>query len=205
MGSMTSLLVTDPVQEFVEQELWQSCKVKQKLVDDVALTRMVQTVAEACVAVYRQGGKTLIAGNGGSASDAQHMAAELSGRFHIDRPGLPSLSLTANVTTLTAIGNDYGYDQIFSRQLQADGVKGDLFFGISTSGNSKNILRALQVCREKGITSVGLTGKSGGRMVDLCDYCIQVPSSSTPRIQECHILILHTICGVVEASLFGQL
>jgi D-sedoheptulose 7-phosphate isomerase len=202
---MTSVLVTDPVQQFVEKELWDSYSVKQRLVEDVALMQMVQSVAAACVKVYRKGGKTLIAGNGGSASDAQHMAAELSGRFNFERPGLPSLALSSNVTAITAIGNDYGYDQVFSRQLQADGVKGDLFIGISTSGNSQNILRALEVCRTKGIIAVGLTGQGGGQMLDLCDYCIQVPSKSTPRIQECHISILHTICGVVEASLFDRL
>ena len=125
-------------------------------------------------------------------------------RFYFDRPGIPSIALTTDTSILTAIGNDYGYEKIFARQLEANGVKGDLFIGISTSGNSKNILEALKVCKNKGIFSVGLSGESGGAMQELCDICIKVPSNTTPRIQESHILIGHILCAIVEEQLFGK-
>lgn len=191
------------VRQLIDEQLKQSYEVKKKLVEDTQIKTEIQEVAEKCVEVYRRGNKTLIAGNGGSASDSQHMAAELSGRFNFDRPGLPSIALTANTSALTAIGNDYGYDKVFSRQLQADGAEGDMFIGLSTSGNSLNILKAIEECKKKGIVTVGLTGASGHKMADVCDYCIMVPSKSTARIQEGHILIIHLICAVVEESLFG--
>ncbi len=188
---------------FIEENLKQSYEVKKKLLEDTQIKTEIQEVAERCVAVYRRGNKTLIAGNGGSASDSQHMAGELSGRFNFDRPGIPSIALTTNTSALTAIGNDYGYDKIFSRQVQADGVEGDMFIGLSTSGNSLNILKAIEECQKKGIITVGLTGASGYKLAEVCDNCIMVPSESTPRIQEAHILIIHLICAVVEESLFG--
>ena len=188
----------------IQSEVQESCKVKQQLLDDNKTISTIYQVAQKCVEVYARGNKTLVAGNGGSASDALHMAAELSGRFCMDRPGIPAIALSANISTVTAIGNDYGYESIFSRQVQANGVVGDLFIGISTSGKSENILRAVEACKEKGIISVGLTGMSGGKMAKACDYCITVPSQSTARIQECHILIVHIICGVVEQALFGE-
>jgi len=191
------------VRQLIDEQLKQSYEVKKKLLEDTKIKTEIQEVAEKCVEVYRRGNKTLIAGNGGSASDSQHMAAELSGRFNFDRPGLPSVALTANTSALTAIGNDYGYDKVFSRQLQADGAEGDMFIGLSTSGNSLNILKAIEECKKKGIVTVGLTGASGHKMAEVCDYCIMVPSKSTARIQECHILIIHLICAVVEESLFG--
>lgn len=192
------------VQYLIQQQLRESYEIKQKLLEDAQTIAMTEKVAQKCIDTYRQGNKTLIAGNGGSAGDAQHMAAELSGRFNFERPGIPAISLTANTSTLTAIANDYGYEHIFSRQVQADGVSGDLFFGISTSGRSPNILKAVETCQRKGIASVGLTGMSGNALAEICDYCIMVPSCSTPRIQECHILIIHIICSVVEESLFGK-
>lgn len=191
------------INSYIEEHLRQSCDVKKKLLEDTKIKAAIQEIAEKCVAVYRRGNKTLIAGNGGSASDSQHMAAELSGRFNFDRPGLPSIALTTNTSTLTAIGNDYGYDRVFSRQVQADGVAGDMFLGLSTSGNSLNILKAVEECQKKEITTVGLTGASGYKLAEVCDHCIMVPSTSTPRIQEAHILIIHLICAVVEESLFG--
>jgi D-sedoheptulose 7-phosphate isomerase len=192
------------MQQFINDQIRESYEVKKRFLEDSTLTILVKEVAKECVRVYSRGHKTLIAGNGGSASDAQHMAAELSGRFNFDRPGLPSISLTSNTATLTAISNDYGYDKIFSRQVQANGVKGDMFIAISTSGNSINILKAIEECHKLGIISVGLTGHTGGSMAEACDYCIQVPSDKTPYIQECHILLLHIICAVVEESLFGS-
>jgi D-sedoheptulose 7-phosphate isomerase len=192
------------IQEFIDEQLKQSYEVKKRLLEDTQLTTLIKEVAQKCVEVYKRGNKTLIAGNGGSAGDAQHMAAELSGRFNFDRPGIPSIALTTNTSALTAIGNDYGYENVFSRQVQSDGVKGDLFLGISTSGNSINILKAIEECKKKEIITVGLTGASGQKMDEICDYCIRVPSENTARIQECHILIIHTICSVVEESLFGK-
>lgn len=142
------------------------------------------------------------AGNGGSAADAQHLAGEMVSRFLFDRPGLPSIALTTDTSILTAIGNDYGYERLFARQVEAQGEAGDVFIGISTSGNSRNLVEALQSCREKGITTVALTGKKACKM-DEWDIVIKVPSEETPRIQECQTLIGHILCGIVEEELFG--
>lgn len=130
----------------------------------------------------------MLAGNGGSAADAQHLAGEFVSRFYFDRPGVASIALTTDTSIPTAVGNDYGYEKVFARQIRAQAVKGDVFIGISTSGNSLNILEALKICKEKSVLSVGLTGESGGKMAELCDYCIKVPSNQMPRIQESHIL-----------------
>jgi D-sedoheptulose 7-phosphate isomerase len=159
--------------------------------------QVVTVVARSMAA----GGRLLVCGNGGSAADAQHIAAELTGRFFRDRKPLPALALHGNTSSLTAIGNDYGYDEVFAREVGAHGRRGDVLLAISTSGNSRNILRAIEEAREKRIAVIGLTGESGGKMRDLCDVCLCVPSSSTPRIQECHILIGHTICELLEQIL----
>ena len=197
MVSMSKAAITGAIEE--------SISVKKKILEDMELVNTINQVADACVAAYRQGNRVLLAGNGGSAADAQHLAAEFVGRYAFDRPGLPSLAFTTDTSMLTAIGNDYGFDQIFCRQLEANGSKGDVFIGISTSGNSPNVNAALKKSREMDITTVGLTGQSGGGMSSLCDYCIQVPSMSTPRIQESHIMLGHIICGLVEEALFGGL
>ena len=147
----------------------------------------------------------LFAGNGGSAADAQHLAGELVSRFGFDRPGIPAIALTTDTSILTAIGNDYGFERLFERQLQAQGVSGDVFVGISTSGNSGNVIRALQYARQAGIRTIGLTGAGGGKMKEWCDLCIEVPSVETPRIQEVHILIGHILCCITEEKLFGTL
>ena len=147
------------------------------------------------------GGTLLACGNGGSAADAQHITAELTGRFFRDRKPLRALALHANTSSLTAIGNDYGYDEVFAREVGAHGREGDILLAISTSGNSRNVLRAIDVAREKRMVVIGLTGEQGGKMRDLCDVCLRVPSSSTPRIQECHILLGHTICELLEQIL----
>jgi len=144
-----------------------------------------------------------LAGNGGSAADAQHIAAELVSRFHYERPGLAAFALTTDTSALTAIGNDYGYDRIFARQLNAVGAEGDVFIALSTSGRSPNILRGLEEARCKKITAVGLTGSSGGDMPPLCDYCVHVPAVETARIQEGHILLGHILCGLIECELFS--
>jgi len=181
-----------------------SLAVKQRILEDPALPELVANMGSMLVARYRAGNKLLVAGNGGSAADAQHIAAEFVSRFNFDRPALPALALTTDTSILTAVGNDYGYEQLFRRQIEANAVAGDVFLAISTSGNSANILRALEVCRDKGVTSFGLTGESGGEMRELCDYCICVPSNDTPRIQEAHILIGHTFCAMVELALFEK-
>ena len=159
--------------------------------------RVVTVMARSMAA----GGVLLACGNGGSAADAQHIAAELTGRFFRDRRPLRALPLHGNTSSLTAIGNDYGYDQVFAREVGAHGREGDVLLAISTSGNSPNILRAIEAARDKRMSVIGLTGESGGKIGDLCDLCLRVPSTSTPRIQECHILIGHTICELLERIL----
>ena len=185
-------------------QIGKSISIKKMILDDKKMISLIENIGKQIIVAYQFGNKTLIAGNGGSAADAQHLAGEFVSKFYFDRPGLSSIALTTDTSILTAVGNDYGYDQIFARQIQANGAKGDVFIGISTSGDSRNILEALKACRDKGITTVGMTGETGGAMDELCDYCIKVPSQETPRIQESHILIGHVICSIVEESLFGK-
>ncbi len=193
-----------PDLNYVLGEFQASISVKQRLLDDADTMQQITDVGHLLIDRYQGGNKLLIAGNGGSAADAQHIAAEFVSRFNFDRPGLPALALTTDTSILTAVGNDYGYDQLFRRQLEANGNRGDVFLGISTSGNSANVLEALRVCSDKGITSIGLTGAAGGSMRELCDHCICVPSNDTPRIQEAHIVIGHTLCAMVELALFDK-
>ena len=190
------------MEQLIIEELEESYQLKKKMLEDKHLITLVKDVAQKCIEVYRGGNKILIAGNGGSAGDAQHIAAELSGKLNFDRPGIPAIALSTNTSALTAISNDYGYENVFRRLLQAYGVKGDLFIGISTSGNSMNIIHTLEECRKLGITSVGFTGISGGKIKEISEYCILVPSRNTQRIQECHILIGHIICSLIEKYLF---
>ena len=190
--------------KYIKNQVQKSIDVKQKLLNNTELMNLIKEVALKCVSVYKNGNKTLIAGNGGSAADAQHIAGEFVSRFYFDRPGLASIALTTDTSIITAIGNDYGYEKLFSRQVQANGVKGDIFIGISTSGNSENVVEALKECKKNGIFTVGLTGEKGGAMAEMCDYCIKVPSNETPRVQEAHILIGHIICAIVEESIFGK-
>lgn len=192
------------INEYIENQVKKSIDVKQQFLNDTELMNLIKEVSFKIVEAYKNGNKTLIAGNGGSAADAQHIAGEFVSRFYFDRPGLASIALTTDTSIITAIGNDYGYEKLFSRQVQANGVKGDIFIGISTSGNSANIIEALKECKGKGIITVGLTGEKGGKMAEMCDYCIKVPSNETPRVQEVHILIGHIICAVVEEAIFGK-
>jgi D-sedoheptulose 7-phosphate isomerase len=173
------------------------------LARDEHITEEVERIAQTCCVALRAGHKILFAGNGGSAADAQHLAGELVSRFNFDRPGLAAFALTTDTSVLTAIGNDYGYERVFARQLNAVGTLGDVFFAISTSGRSPSILCALEEGRSKGLVTVGLTGKSGGDMPPLCDYCIRIPVAETPKIQEGHIVLGHIICGLIERELFG--
>ena len=171
------------------------------LVDDVLASAM-RMAADACISCLQQGGKILLAGNGGSAADAQHIAGELVSRFLFDRPGLPAIALTTDTSVLTAISNDYGYEKLFARQVQAHGNRGDIFIGYSTSGKSRNILRAFEEARFRGLVCIGLTGKHGSQMRELCDHLLVVPSADTPKIQEGHLVLGHILCGLVEDSLF---
>ncbi|RTJ52006.1 phosphoheptose isomerase [Campylobacter jejuni] len=189
---------------YIKEHFTDSILVKEQILKDENLITLIKNASLEVIKAYRNGNKTLLAGNGGSAADAQHIAGEFVSRFYFDRPGIASIALSTDTSILTAISNDYGYENLFARQVQAQGVKGDIFIGISTSGNSKNILKALEFCKQKEIISIGLSGASGGAMNELCDYCIKVPSTCTPRIQEAHILIGHIICAIVEEELFGK-
>ncbi|WP_376798285.1 D-sedoheptulose 7-phosphate isomerase [Campylobacter jejuni] len=189
---------------YIKEHFTDSILVKEQILKDENLITLIKNASLEVIKAYKNGNKTLLAGNGGSAADAQHIAGEFVSRFYFDRPGIASIALTTDTSVLTAIGNDYGYENLFARQIQAQGVKGDVFIGISTSGNSKNILKALELCKQKEIISIGLSGASGGAMNELCDYCIKVPSTCTPRIQEAHILIGHIICAIIEEELFGK-
>lgn len=189
--------------DFIKANIQEAIVLKQAILETQPLLETIHKVSERCLEALRQGNKILFAGNGGSAGDAQHLAAELVGRYKLDRPGLPAIALTTDTSMLTAIGNDYGYEQVFARQLDANGRAGDVFFGITTSGNSKNVLAAIKKAKEKNIVTVGLAG-SGGAIQNSCDYCISVPSTDTARIQECHIMIGQIICGYIETTLFGR-
>jgi D-sedoheptulose 7-phosphate isomerase len=186
------------------EAIQQSIAVKQHLLGDDNLLDTIQKVSDACIAAFQADKKVLFCGNGGSAADAQHLAAEFSGRFYFDREPLFAEALHVNTSYLTAVGNDYGYDEVYARILKAKGRPGDILFCISTSGNSKNILKAIEVAKEKGVTVVGMTGATGGQMALHCDYLLNVPSNDTPRIQESHILVGHIICELVEKELFGK-
>lgn len=177
-----------------------SIDVKSLILNDTNLISDIQKVCDTIITCIRNGGTVYLAGNGGSASDAQHIAAELVGRFYKERKGLSAEALSTNTSILTAIGNDYGYDAIFSRQIEARGKKGDVFIGFSTSGNSPNILKAIEECKKIGLFIIGMTGETGGKMNALCDICLKMPSKDTPRIQESHIMIGHIICEFVENS-----
>ena len=175
------------------------------LKSDDLLLQGLDAIVGCCTNAYQANGKILIAGNGGSAADAQHFAGELVSRFYFDRPPLAAIALTTDSSILTAIGNDYGYEDVFARQVQALGRSGDVFIAISTSGNSPNILKAIVAAKSIGLVVIGLTGRSGGKMKALCDICLCAPSDATPRIQECHLLIEHCLCACIEEQLFGHL
>ena len=180
-----------------------SIDVKKHLLTDEVLVAKIHTVSVKVAMVFKAGGRVYFCGNGGSAADAQHLAAEFTGRFYPDREPLPAEALHCNTSFLTAVANDYSYDQIYERAIKAQGRKGDVLFGISTSGNSKNILLAQIEAQKRGMTVISFTGATGGKMKDCCDYLFNVPSTDTPRIQECHILIGHVICQLVEEMMMA--
>lgn len=194
--------LADKYTDKIRREVEESRQVKADLLGDAALLEQLSQVIEACIDASRRGNRLFFAGNGGSAADAQHLAAEFVNRYAFGRPGLPAMALTTDTSILTSVANDYSYEDIFARQLEANGVEGDVFIGISTSGNSRNILSAMRRAGTMGITTIGLTGRDGGQLRACCDYCIRVPSDSTPRIQEVHILLGHILCGMVEHALF---
>lgn len=188
----------------IESSIKNSINTKQKILNNKGLLQNIQVVADEIIGCYRHDGKVLFCGNGGSAADAQHLSAELSGRFYFDRPPLYSEALHANTSYLTAVANDYSFSHVFSRLVIANGRKGDVLVALSTSGNSENILKAIEEANKIGMITVGLTGEGGGEMKKNCKYLLNVPSSDTPRIQESHILIGHIICEIVESTIFPK-
>lgn len=188
----------------IESIIEDSIDVKQKLASDPKLIGSIQKIVDEVVKAFAAGNKVLFCGNGGSAADAQHLAAEFSGRFYFDRKPLYAEALHVNTSFLTAVGNDYSYDEVYSRMITGIGRKGDVLFGISTSGNSKNVVNALNKANELGMITVGFTGQSGGKIASICRHLINVPSNDTPRIQESHIMVGHIICEFVEANIFGK-
>lgn len=191
------------VNDFITQQIGETREIAEKMVRDSKLVRTVAAAAAACVDCLKTGRKILLAGNGGSAADAQHIAGEFVSRFAFDRPGLPAVALTTDTSILTAIGNDYGFEFLFARQVRAHGLPGDIFIAYSTSGKSKNIIRALAEAKQMGLVTIGLTGAIGNEMTDLCDFLLTVPSVYTPKIQEGHLILGHILCGIVEKEMFG--
>ena len=192
------------MQEQIRSIVQASIDTKQKLLSDPALIDRIEEVTKVISAAFRNGNKVLFCGNGGSAADAQHLAAEFSGRFYTDRDPLPSEALHCNSSYMTAVANDYGYDVVYSRMVKGTGRAGDVLVGLSTSGNSVNIIKALEQAKEIGMITVVLSGETGGKMKDICDYLINIPSNDTPRIQESHIMVGHIICQLVEQELFKK-
>jgi len=188
----------------IKDKIKNSIAVKEQIISDDNIIARIENCAKLITESYKQGGKTLFCGNGGSAADAQHLAAELSGRFYFDRPPLPAEACHVNTSFATAVSNDYGYKHSFSRYIEAFGKKGDVLTGLSTSGNSENVVCAFEVAKEMGITCIAFTGENGGKLKELSDILINVPSTDTPRIQESHITVGHIICEIVEQNLFGN-
>ena len=191
-------------EESIRKSIEDSIAVKKRLLDDAGLAATVSKVVEILIDAFKAGNKLILFGNGGSAADAQHVAAEFVGRFAFDRPPLPALALSVNTSCVTAIGNDYGFDLVFSRQIEALARQGDVAIGISTSGKSPNVIKGVAAAKKMGLHTVGLTGSNGGALAETADFCICAPSNETPRIQECHILIGHVISELVERTIFHE-
>jgi D-sedoheptulose 7-phosphate isomerase len=188
--------------DYAQAQLGEAERIAGAMAADPGLHAAIESVAMACVDCLKAGGRILLAGNGGSAADAQHIAGELVSRFAFDRPGLPALALTTDTSVLTAIGNDYGYERLFARQVEAHARPGDVLIGYSTSGRSPNVLRAFEAARALGVVCIGMTGNRGGPMRDLCNHLFEVPSHETPKIQEGHLMLGHILCGLIEKALF---
>jgi len=190
--------------DLIRKQIEESINVKELILKDKKILKSINEIAELCIKALKKGNKILFAGNGGSAADAQHLAGELVNRFGFDRPGLSAIALTTDSSVITSISNDYGFENLFSRQVQALGRKGDVLISLSTSGTSANIIKGIEEAKKAGITTVGMTGKSGGKMSGLCDICLMIPSEDTPRIQEAHILTGHILCSAIENAIFKK-
>jgi D-sedoheptulose 7-phosphate isomerase len=190
--------------ESIKKQIEDSINVKKRILDDNKMLDLIEAAAGLCIKALKKGNKIILAGNGGSSADAQHIAAELVNRFGFDRPGLAAIAITTDTSVITSISNDYGFEKLFARQVEALGKKSDVLIVFSTSGNSANILGAIKEARAKGLLTIGMTGKTGGKMAKLCDIILKVPSSDTPRIQEAHILIGHIICSEIENRIFRK-
>ena len=191
------------MENLIKKRINKSIGVKQLLLQDKDLIKVTNNIVNLCVSTIKSNNKILFCGNGGSAADAQHLAAELSGRFYINRKPINAEALHVNSSYITAVGNDFGFNDIYSRALQAKGIKGDVLIGLSTSGNSKNILNAFKIAKKMNIHTVGFTGNSDNKLSKKSDFLIAIPSNETPRIQECHMLIGHIICELIESNLFS--
>ncbi|MGK0364094.1 MAG: D-sedoheptulose 7-phosphate isomerase [Saprospiraceae bacterium] len=189
--------------QHIKNIIQESIDIKQTLLQDENLLHTIEEITAELTQLFKDGGKALFCGNGGSASDAQHLAAEFSGRFYLEREPLFAEALHVNTSFLTAVSNDYGYEEAYARMVRAAGRKGDMLFALSTSGNSPNIIRAIEDARKGGMKIVGMTGQTGGEMRDKCDWLLNVPSTNTPRIQEAHILLGHIVCEMVEKAVFS--
>ena len=190
------------MREFINQEIQKIENILNLMKSDNAILEKTEAAAQACIKSLTSQGKILLAGNGGSAADAQHIAGEFVSRFNFDRPGLSAIALTTDTSILTAIGNDYGYERLFARQIQALGREGDVLITYSTSGSSPNVVEALKEARDIGLFTIGLTGNQKGSMCALCDILLEIPSANTPKIQEGHLVLGHIICGIVERAIF---
>lgn len=190
------------MRSYITSQIGEAQRVMSDMLADVDLLASIEMAAQVCVDAIKLGKKILLVGNGGSAADAQHIAGEFVSRFAFDRPGLAAIALTTDTSILTAIGNDYGYEKLFARQIQAHAQNGDVLIAYSTSGNSPNIIHALAEAKSRGVMCIGMTGNRGGAMQDLCDYYLAVPSADTPKIQEGHAVLGHILCGLVESAIF---
>ncbi len=190
-----------PYKKLIADRIKENTRLSQALLKSVT---MLEEISRVIIKAYKNQRKVILFGNGGSAADAQHIAAELLGKYYLKRGGLPAIALTTNTSSLTAISNDYSFSKVFSTQIAAIGISGDIAWGLSTSGNSKNVIEAFKIARTLGLITIGFTGKTGGKIKGIVDYCLWVPSYDTPRIQEAHILAGHIICEVVERELFGK-
>ena len=196
--------MSQETKDFIGIHLKQSLMAFERATQDMAMLAAARKIADVSIAALRAGNKLLLAGNGGSAGDAQHIAAEITGRYKLDRPAYAAIALTTDTSALTAIANDYGYDQVFSRQVQGLGRRGDVLIGMTTSGRSPNILSALQMAREQGLVTVGFTGAKGQAMASACDHLLVAPTDDTPVVQQIHLAVAHGICEVIERAMMGQ-
>jgi D-sedoheptulose 7-phosphate isomerase len=188
---------------FIQDEIKKLSALLTQIQNDTHLLETANNIAAICISALKRGNKILFAGNGGSAADAQHLAAELVSRLRYNRPGMAAIALTTDTSALTAIGNDYAFEEIFSRQIESIGREGDVLIGVSTSGKSPNILKALQTARDNGLTTVGFSGMTAPLMAERCDIILNIPARETPKIQECHIMFGHIICAIVEDVIYG--